>query len=185
VNGGTLYWSTRRCSAAEALAASPGEITVLAATPTEFVVAAHRNGALVTPEQPSWTVPIACFQLTAFDRERELRWLADGEDGTAVWLAESADLIPGPASEALSYVERLSQRFVLWGRPETDTPPGVFSTWSQARIGQAHYPCPPGADPADRAVLDTVEYVTVDDHGNAAVADTRLTAISTIRGIAA
>lgn len=184
MNAGTLYWSARRCSAADAVAATPGEITVLTATPTEFVVGARRDGTLVAPDDPAWTVPIACFQLTAFDRERELRWLADGDDGTAVWLAESANLLPGPVSGALNYVERLSQRFVLWGQPEPSGPLGVFSTWSQARIGRAHYPCPPGADPTDRAVLDAVEYVTVDDHGNAAVADARLTAISTITGTA-
>lgn len=180
MSGGTLYWSTRRCSAAEAVAATPGEITVLAATPTEFTVAARRGETLAAPGQPVWMVPDACFQLTAFDRERELRWMADTDAGTAVWIAESADLLPGPVSGSLPYVERLSQRFILWGQPEPDTPAGVFSVWSQARVGVAHYPCPPGTDPADRAVLDTVEYVCVDDHGNAAVADARLTAISTI-----
>lgn len=184
MNTRTLYWSARRCSAADAVATTPGDITVLAATPAELTVAARRDGVLVAPDQATWTVPSACFQITAFDRERELRWLAGGDDGTAVWIAESANLLPGPVSGTLDYVERLSQRFVLWGRPEPGGPPGVFSAWSQARFGRAHYPCPPGTDPADRAVLDTVEYVTVDDHGNAAVADTRLTAISTIRGAA-
>jgi len=184
MNAGTLYWSARRCSAADAVAATPGELIVLAAMPAEFTVAARRDGTLVAPDHHAWTVPNACFQLTAFDRERELRWLADGDDGTAVWVAESSELLPAPVSGTLGYVERLSQRFVLWGRPEPGEPPGVFSTWSQARIGLAHYPCPPGADSTDRAVLDTVEYVTVDDHGNAAVADARLTAISTDRGTA-
>lgn len=184
MNTGTLYWSARHCSVVDAVAATPGEITVLASTPTEFTVAARRDGMLVAPDHAAWTVPIACFQLTAFDRDRELRWLADGDDGTAVWLAESADLLPGPVSGTFNYIERLSQRFVLWGRPEPDEPPGVFSAWSQARLGRAQYPCPPGADRTDRAVLDTVEYVTVDDHGNAAVADVRLTAISTITGAA-
>ncbi|MFN2497280.1 MAG: CRISPR-associated protein Csx19 [Pseudonocardiaceae bacterium] len=179
---GTLYWGTRRCSAPEALAALTGDVTVLAATPIDVTVAARRDGGLLAPGSSPWTVPTACFQLTAFDRERELRWLADGASGAAVWLAESADLLPEPPSGTLRYVERLPQRFVLWGLPEASAPPGVFSTWSQARVGRAHYPCPPGAEPGDRAVLDAVEYVTVDDHGNAAVADTRLTAISTMSG---
>lgn len=184
MNSGTLYWSARRCSAADAVAATPGEITVLTATPTDFIVAARRDGRLAAPNDSAWSIPVTCFQLTAFDRERELRWLADGDNGTAVWIAESKDLMPGSVSGTLHYVERLSQRFVLWGRPEPDEVSGVFSTWSQARIGRAHYPCSPGTDPADRAVLDAVEYVTVDDHGNASVADARLTAISTIKGLA-
>ncbi len=183
MNTGSLYWSSRRCSAADALADTPGELIVLAATPIEFTVAARRGDALVAPGDAAWAVPSACFQLTAFDRERELRWLADGDSGTAVWLAESERLLPGPVSGSLGYVERLSQRFVLWGRPVAGGP-GVFSTWSQARVGRAHYPCAPGVGPEDRAVLDTVEYVTIDDHGNAAVADTRLTAISTVPGAA-
>ena len=92
MNAGTLYWSARRCSAADAVAATPGELIVLAAMPAEFTVAARRDGTLVAPDHHAWTVPNACFQLTAFDRERELRWLADGDDGTAVWVAErSAD----------------------------------------------------------------------------------------------
>lgn len=180
---GTLYWSARRCSAADALADTPGEITVLAATPTEFTIVARRDGVLVAPGHATWAVPSTCFQLTGFDRERELRWLADGDSGTAVWLAESESLLPGPVSGTLRYVERLAQRFVLWGRPDAGGT-GVFSTWSQARIGREHYPCMPGAGPEDRAVLDTVEYVTVDDHGNAAVADALLTAIHTVRGAA-
>ncbi len=184
MNAGTLYWRARRCSAAEAVAATPGQVTVLAAMPAEFTVAARRDGTLSSPDHAAWTVPDDCFQLTVFNREWELRWLADGDGGTAVWLAESADLLPGPVSGTLSYVERLSQRFVLWGRPEADAPPGVFSTWSLARLGLAHYPCSPGTDSADRPVLDTVEYVIVDDHGNAAVADYRLTAISTLNGAA-
>jgi CRISPR-associated protein (TIGR03984 family) len=189
VNPGTLYWSSRRCSAAEALSAMTGNLTLLAATPTEFPVAARRDGVLLTPGSSPWTLPPSCFQLTAFDRERKLRWLAgDGDGGgTAVWLAEAAGLLPEPASgilgyvETLGYVERLSQRFVLWGRPELDSPPGVFSTWSQARVGRAHYPCPPATTRDDRAMLDAVEYVTADDHGNAAVAETRFIAISTIK----
>lgn len=183
MTGGTLYWSTRRCSAADAVAATPGEITMLTATPTDFIVAARRDGVLVAPDDSAWTVPAACFQLTAFDRERELRWLADGDHGTAVWIAESKVLLPGSVSGTLHYVQRLSQRFVLWGRPDPAETSNVFSTWSQARIGRARYPCPPGTDPTDRAVLDSVEYVTVDDHGNASVADARLTAISTITGL--
>ncbi len=184
MKAGTLYWSARRCSAADALAAVPGEITVLAATPTEFTVVARRGDVLVAPDHSPWTVPAACFQLTAFDRERELRWLADGDSGMAVWLAESEARLPGPVSGTLSYVERLSQRFVLWGRPEPGESPGVFSAWSQARVGRAYYPCPPGAARDDRAVLDAVEYVTVDEHGNAAVADVRLIAISNLAGAA-
>lgn len=184
MNNGTLFWSALRCSAADAVAATPGEITLLTATPTDFIVAARRDGVLVAPDDSAWTIPAVCFQLTAFDRERELRWLSDGDHGAAVWIAESEDLLPGPVSGTLPYVERLSQRFVLWGRPASGESSGVFSTWSQARIGQARYPCPPGADRTDRAVLDTVEYVTVDEHGNAAVADARITAISSIKGAA-
>ncbi len=183
MNAGTLYWGTRRCSAAEALAALTGEVTVLAATPTDFTVAARRGGALLTPGSSLWTVPAACFQLTAFDRQRELRWLADGASGAAVWLAESANLLPEPASGTLRYVDRLPQRFVLWGRPEPSGSPEVFSTWSEARVGRAHYPCLSGADSGDRAVLEAVEYITVDDQGNAAVADMRFTTISAIKGI--
>lgn len=182
MNPGTLFWSAQRCTAAQALAMTPGEVVVFAATPTHFIVGARWNGWLSAPGHVQWTVPADCFQFTAFDPEIQLRWLADGDEGTAVWLTESQGLLPRPTSGSLNYLERLPQRAILWGRPDPASRQDPFSAWSQARIGRAYYPCPPGADPADRAALKMVEYISVDDHGNAAVVDVRFISITVVKG---
>jgi CRISPR-associated protein (TIGR03984 family) len=163
---------------------TPGELTVFAATPTQFIVGARRNGTLRAPNHTPWTVPGACFQLTAFDPEMELRWLADSDGGTGVWVTESQALLPGPVTGSLNYFDRLSQRLILWGRPEPSDAGEWFSSWSQGRIGQAYYPCQPGTAATSRAALHLFEYVTVDDHGNAAVSDIRFTTITTLDEVA-
>jgi CRISPR-associated protein (TIGR03984 family) len=175
----TLHYSSRTCTAQDALAALDGTHTLFVSTPTQHVVATATAGRLTIPGVPGWPLPASCFQLVAFTREMELRWLADHHQGRAVWRAEQPELLPHPATGTTRFDDRLVQRAVLWGEPAGAGPDG-FSTWTSARIGTATYPCPPGAGPHHRAVLDYAEYVTVDQHGNAAVADHRLLAISTV-----
>ena len=84
----TLFWATRRCGAVDALAALHGRHTVLVATPTSYTVAVRdADATLRTADARPWPLPARTFQLTAFDGAVELRWLADGDTGRAVWLA--------------------------------------------------------------------------------------------------
>lgn len=185
MTGGELHWAARTCSAEAALATLTGTHTVLVATPTEHVVALLEGGVLRVPDASPWPLPQRCFQLTAFDGRSELRWLADGESGRAVWLADNPAALPVAATgdpatgNPVQFARTLPQLAVLWGEPAPGDAAG-FSAWSEARVGLAYYPCPPGVARRDRAVLESVEYVAHDEHGNAAVVERRLVAIRTV-----
>jgi len=171
---GILCWVTRRCPVADALATLPGRWTVFVSTPREFVVTLVDDGVLRGP------LPAGCFQLQAFDGRAELRWLADGAAGRAVWLAEAADQLPDRPTGQREFRTRLDTRAVLWGLRTTDPAVDGFSVWREARVGSARYPCPPGVSRQDRAVLRGVEYVAVDArHGNAGIFEQRLLTIAT------
>ncbi|MGH3947975.1 MAG: type III-D CRISPR-associated protein Csx19 [Pseudonocardiaceae bacterium] len=182
-NAGTLMWHALRCDAAAVLAAMEGEHVVFVATPTAFTIAVVTAGELRTAEQTPWLLPSSTFQLTAFDGTTQLRWLADGESGRAVWLSESATALPGPPTGSQEFNARLTQRAVLWGLPD-GTGPGGFSRWSEARVGRAWYPCAPGNSPRHRAVLESVEYVAADRHGSMAVFEQRLVKVTSAELIA-
>ena len=178
---GTLYWTTRRCPAADTLAELRGAWTVFVSTPDSFTVLTATDGQLTHP------LPAKCFQLHAFNGTSELRWLADGPTGRAVWLAESAADLPGEPTGRRQYSATLSTQAVLWGLPVADPTADGMSTWREARIGTAHYPCAPGRPPVDsephrdRAVLRGVEYVGIPDlHGNTAIVEHRLVTITTV-----
>lgn len=174
-----LHWTARRCTAAEALAAGGGQATVLVAAPDVFAVAVCDGDCLLrTADAHPWPLPARTFQIAAFDGTTELRWLADGDSGQAVWLAESAADLPDPAAGTVPFAEKLDDRAVLWGLPDSGDREG-FSVWSDGRIGAATYPTPPGVGRAERACLSVVEYVDYDEHGNAAVVERRLVAITT------
>lgn len=173
----TLYWTAAESGAAAALAALTGRPTVLVATPTAYTVAVREpDGRLRTPDP--WALPDATFQLTAFDGTVELRWLADGDTGRAVWLAEDAAALPDTPTGSLPVDDVVAARIVLWGLPAAGDRDG-FSAWSDGRIGAAAYPTPPGVGRHERACLDAVEYVAFDAHGNAAVVERRLIGIVT------
>jgi CRISPR-associated protein (TIGR03984 family) len=157
---------------------------VFVATPTAFTIAVMTAGELLTAEQTPWPLPSSTFQLTAFDGTTELRWLADGASGRAVWLSESTAALPGPPTGPQQvFTTRLTQRAVLWGLPDGDGP-GGFSRWSAARVGEAWYPCMPGSSPRHRAVLESVEYVAADRHGSMAVFEHRLVRVTSVELVA-
>lgn len=175
-----LYWTDRECGAVEALEALAGVHTVLVSTPTGFVVAVRgADGALRTRDADAWPLPDDCFQLSAFDGLVELRWLASGSTGTAVWLAEDPAVLPGPPREPIRVEEVLADRSVLWGLPADRVARG-FSTWTDGRVTPSAYPTRPGVTPHERACLDAVEYVAHDEHGNAHVVERRLVGITTV-----
>ena len=173
----TLYWTTRACPAADALAALGGVHTVLVSTPTSYTVAVW-DGTLRTADADPWPLPASSFQIAAFDGAVELRWLADGHTGRAVWLAEDPAALPDPPVEPpVRADEVITSRCVLWGHPDGDAAHG-FSAWSDGRIGEAHYPTP-AATGSERACLEIAEYVAHDEHGNAHVVERRLLGVTT------
>ncbi|MEU4376719.1 type III-D CRISPR-associated protein Csx19 [Pseudonocardia alni] len=167
-----LSWSTGRAPAVAAVAAFPGAATLLVSTPTGHHVAIRSaDGRLAVHDDPEWTLPAGAFQIVAFDGVRELRWLADGDTGRTVWLAEDPADLPGPATGRLDDLEPLPARTVLWGHPLPGDG-GDFSPWSDGRVGVVHHPLPASTGAA-RPCLDAVEYVGFDEHGNAAVVERR------------
>jgi CRISPR-associated protein (TIGR03984 family) len=172
---GTIHWATHRCSAAEATATLTGTWTVFVSSPTAFHVRQATNGGLSAGDTNT------CFQLQAFDGNTELRWLDHPDGGRASWLSEQPDHLPYPANGSRDFLDTVDNVSVLWGQPTTNPLDAPISTWREARVGDAHYPCPPGTGRGDRAVLRAVEYIsTPDPHGNVAVFQRRLVQIDVV-----
>ena len=177
----------------------PGALALLSA-PTVFRMATlDQDGAVVTLPTGSRSVTVAeapprdVFEARVFTPHAELRWFATANGhgpGRAALLTEEQDLLPdGPFSEEtapLAAIEPLPARYLLWGRPVADdrAPPG-WTTLHTARIGTLRVPLPPGTPrpgAGQRLRLTGREYVRAQPpHGNACVAEERLTGLETAR----
>lgn len=100
------------------------------------------------------------FEARLFIPDRELRWLrrGDGGDGTVV-----AELDDG------RWLDPIDQTYLVWGASAGDQADG-WTTLSTARGASLTVP----VATSGRARLVAREYVRVDEHGNARVADQRL-----------
>jgi CRISPR-associated protein (TIGR03984 family) len=113
------------------------------------------------------------YEMWLFDGERELRWLHE-ESGLGRTVALADDGVPLPAGQDVSD-DRLPRpvepaRRILAGEPHPREP-----GWTQlrsARYGRSDVPCEAGA--GQTVVLESVDYVVEDTHGNLTVVDTRL-----------
>lgn len=189
-----LYWSsTAGVSLADALtAAGLREGVGLLSSPAVFEVARLVDGQLweFRPQRGASLVSLdptgasAVFESRVFDRVAELRWLQieDG-NGVAVLISESAAVAGRLATSpdevrTIQAVDCIDNRYLLWGRPladRGDTPDG-WAVLAEARIGLMAVPVDGTALAADSNVhLHAVEYVAVDDAGNCAVVEERLT----------
>lgn len=121
------------------------------------------------------------YEVVLFDGERELRWLRTPDGlGTAVAIGE--DPAGLPAGEDVTAVRSMRRRDtvtrLLEGTPEAHANPG-WTTLRTSRYAEAHVPCPYLA--GDRVlVIDSVEYVVEDDHGNRDVVDARTIGLRSI-----
>lgn len=125
------------------------------------------------------------YELVGFDGDRELRWRKNGDGrGSAVVLAETGDLLPEGGDDATrggATPLETRQTRILAGKVERlDTPGWVRLT--AARYAPAVIPLAvsPDADltatdkDTPAVVLESVEYVEEDEHGNTSVVDRRL-----------
>ncbi|MGJ6965167.1 type III-D CRISPR-associated protein Csx19 [Streptosporangium sp. G11] len=122
------------------------------------------------------------YEARVFTSEVELRWV---EAGYAVVLTEDESLLPasfGDSLDALPVETTLEARYLVWGKvtappptsPAAASVPG-WVTLRSARIGAVTVPMTTPAT-QDRVRLTAREYVVTDRvHGNAYVAEERLT----------
>ncbi|MFE9187801.1 CRISPR-associated protein Csx19 [Micromonospora haikouensis] len=131
------------------------------------------DGAVETTGSPGGVLAEA-YEMVLFDGERELRWLRspDGR-GTAIAVGENpADLPPGDDVTADPPPRRGDETHtrLLAGRPHPHDRTG-WTVLRSERYAAAHLPVP--ATGGDVLVVETVEYLVEDEHGNVDVADTR------------
>ena len=126
------------------------------------------------------------FEIRAFCQSTELRWLKDGTTGSAVLLADSAEV--GSLSdgslrwETVEVLQTIDTKYFLWGAsdgPREGTPGAApWSCLFDSRIGVQTIPGSHGA--GTRAVIRAIEYVTAENaYGNAAVTEERWCGIET------
>jgi CRISPR-associated protein (TIGR03984 family) len=126
------------------------------------------------------------YELVGFDGARELRWRKDGDGrGNAVVLADSTDQLPtggDDTSRGAATALPGTRTRMLAGKVEPLPVPG-WVRLSAARYAPAVLPLDlaPGTDLSGSGaatpvvVVDAVEYVEEDEHGNTGVVDRRLT----------
>ncbi|WP_165037004.1 type III-D CRISPR-associated protein Csx19, partial [Candidatus Protofrankia californiensis] len=184
-----------------------GDAVALLASAKKYTVARLSGGRLSVPGKGSFAdgagvagtsaeeeLPLstsgsdAVFEARIFNKDAELRWLHEGDGlGTAVLLSESPDICRplGEALDPLKAIERIDNRYLLWGRPlrshDSGASTGPLSAgplWvrlAEARIGLLDVPVSRAPRENECVFLRTVEYVTTEpEHGNAYVAEERL-----------
>ncbi|WBC05330.1 CRISPR-associated protein Csx19 [Micromonospora sp. WMMA1976] len=120
------------------------------------------------------------YEMLLFDGERELRWLRtpDGR-GPAIAVGETlADLPDGEPVTAEPPPRRGDTHSrLLAGAARTYDVPG-WTTLGSERYAAAHLPVT--ATDGEAFVIDTVEYLVHDEHGNVDVVDTRTVGLRAI-----
>lgn len=147
----------------------------------------------VTPEggaepAPGQGCPLSdAYELVLFDGARELRWLRDPPTrdapsrGTAVALGEDQARLPAgiDVGDGREPKRGPCVRRVLAGAP-TPHPATGWVTLRSERYAAAVLPL--DYSTGDVLVIDSVEYVAEDDHGNVDVLDARLVGLRATKG---
>lgn len=177
----TLPDAIRRADLVDAVA--------LLASPRTYTVARLGGGQLTGPGDVALPDAdlAAVFEARVFHADAELRWLHTGNGaGAAALLSESADRCTafGPLLPALESIDTIDNRYLLWGQPlnpDSGVTPTAGPVWvrlAAAKIGLLEVPVPRAPRPGECVYLRTVEYITTEpDHGNAGIAEERLTGL--------
>lgn len=121
------------------------------------------------------------FEARIFSQTSELRWLnVLNGNGRAVLVSESNILGIFDTACDLPYFETLPQQYILWGQGMTiPKEEKILDGWSRlgaARIGAMDIPIAGINRNEQRVILKATEYLQeVDDYGNVAVVEERLT----------
>ena len=145
--------------------------TALLATPSRYHVALVTADGCITPHGPIDDLRDV-FEARVFTPDAELRWLHEADQkGRAVFLTEDENLLPADFDPvpALAAIETLPTQYLLWGEPASAS--GQWTTLSAGRIGPRDVPI---RATGGRVRLAAREYVAVDEHGNAYIAEERL-----------
>ncbi len=124
--------------------------------------------------------PKSVFEARIFNRTAELRWLKDGEKGTAVILSEDEKVGFDEKISSETY-ETICQKYLIWGQ-STGKYENDQTQFGTARIGSFYVPLQNIADKG-YAQFTAVEYLKSydDQDGNVAVFEERLTGISEVK----
>ncbi len=119
------------------------------------------------------------FEVRIFNKNCELRWLNERNGkGRSVLISESSiSTYLSNFIEDLKALDVIRQQYILWGKGVSNTSTSGWGKLVEARIGTLYVPVT-GLTPNKRVYLKAVEYIKeVDDNGNVAVVEERLTGL--------
>lgn len=122
------------------------------------------------------------YEARAFTASHELRWVRRGAEGTgqaALLCEEEPPEEFGEAVTPLDASATLQQTYVLWGEGTGHAPAAGWSELATARVGRIVVPVD-DVQKGRRVHITAREYVTEDEHGNAAVVEERLTGMELV-----
>lgn len=172
----TLYVATRRCAptGVDTLVEELGKDTFgLVMTPNACGLCVWRDGAF-----DGEMALTEAFEIRAFCREWELRWIRDGRDGVATLMSEDFLSCEWAEPAEIPLAGVLKRRYLLWGMVDQHhrgtAGSGGWTTLSNGRTGPIRVPIQ-AAGP--RIELVAHEYLARFAHGNVCVFDQRLLAL--------
>lgn len=117
------------------------------------------------------------FEARIFNENHELRWLnkCKGEGDAVLICEETKTDLTEFSLKHLPYLEKLKQKYLLWGEKTKTQLSNGWLRLSTARIGSLDIPLGDSIRENQRVYLNTVEYLAeVDDFGNVSVIEERL-----------
>jgi hypothetical protein len=138
----------------------------------------HADGVVEAVPGSGSPLPEA-YELVLFDGDRELRWLQEPDGrGAAVALGEDRATLPDGIDVTADPAPRRgdTHQRMLAGIPRAHPDP-EWATLASERYTAAHLPW--AFTTGDVLMIETVEYLTEDGHGNVDVADTRIVGLRT------
>jgi CRISPR-associated protein (TIGR03984 family) len=171
-------------SLADALAAFAADAVALIYAPRWCGFAKLTGGKLSDSAGP---VPNDVYEVRAFNRTAELRWLKDPTSangtGNAAILCETEVELPNwvQTSREVDQLEPAGT-YLLWGEgAAAKNAPAGWSALGTARIGALPVPLA-GVGTGARVLLHAVEYIAEDAFGSAFVCEERLTKLTISTG---
>lgn len=115
----------------------------------------------------------SAYEIRAFGRGAELRWVRTGVQGHAVLISDDAPNVANDFGvETIDTIAQLRRIYRLWGKRALDDPPKGWSALSSGRVGMLVVPTSGGT--GKELALEAREYVCEHESGNAVVMFERL-----------
>jgi CRISPR-associated protein (TIGR03984 family) len=166
-------WSATDLSLSGAIALTPHESCGITWSPNEVLLSRVVNGVAIGENGAGINLD-GCFEARIFGEWGEIRWLSQFGPTTTVAVGLDIPGVPLNGKEVQSRLAlgSIAVSHLVWGttlaNDDANDDAEGWSTTAEHRIGTLRIPCSSSGE-RERIALDSVEYISQDEHGNAVV----------------